>query len=140
MFPDEREMKVWLSNLCGNNSNIENTIRSELKKNKPLLRTISYEFEIGNIESVKDCIKSFMESEKIYIYNCKICKSKSIFNDHNYENHICGKCEIELLTTKDTAESNQRKKCMYCSNPVMPIEKANVCYTCNNYYLVMSYK
>ncbi len=123
-------MTEWLDNFCGNDKKIIEDVRTMLKANKPLFDTINREFSQGNMQNIKESIKSYLDSKNVYIEDCKYCKSKQIFREISVETHICDSCEKNLSIKE--VRNNKSKKCMYCTNDVMPIENAITCYRCAN--------
>lgn len=97
MFPIQKIMKEWLSNKCENDEQVELKLRRLIIQDKQLLRKINDQIQKGTkpltqgfiVREIQDLIEGFMESRKLYIYPCKLCGKKEIFNTHKVDYHLC---------------------------------------------------
>jgi DNA-directed RNA polymerase subunit RPC12/RpoP len=129
----EKEMKEWMEDYCYSDSLLEDHVRTILKKDKELIRKIRKEFTEGNSQSIKKLIVDYIEKQNMFFYSCDNCFTVNLIEKEQTLLVSCIKCSSKLITTKNQndVDRGDRKKCMYCSNPVSSYSNMT-CHNCKN--------
>ncbi|MFF2752796.1 hypothetical protein ACFVR1_03425 [Psychrobacillus sp. NPDC058041] len=129
----KNELAEWLTSLCGTDKECEQDIRLFLRQDKTVIKEIKIEFEKGNIQFVQRIITKYLSESNKIIRTCKACDKKHFISIDELEGMKCKKCN-ETLLKRAIVEGNSKKtkdsvrKCLYCSNPVSPLENAITCF------------
>lgn len=128
------ELKKWLSDYCGNVQEYENRVRKLINQNKSLIIYINAAYSSQEIVGIQERIKNFLIEKKVWIETCNNCKKVNyISKPKDIYNRKCEQCSHWLF--KETEENDNStvvtKKCLYCSNPVLP-PNTITCYIHNS--------
>lgn len=134
------ELRKWLLDYCFSNEECVKKIRNLLKQDNGLVTRINVEFRKGNARKVIKMIEDYIDEKNLRILTCNNClrRDVAVINPLINEKPKCSYCKQKSLSVVNSSLKVEhesidldRKKCMYCGNPVAPFSKMT-CYSCKN--------
>ncbi|MFF2290474.1 hypothetical protein [Peribacillus butanolivorans] len=132
------QLKEWIFELSGNDTECEQKLRELLLQDKQLVRNINIAYNDSNIPRIHNLIKGYLSAKNIIVRTCKVCNKKNFISSDYLIGIKCEQChqlllepmKRETIKVKEKTLKEERKKCLYCGNSVSPLSNAITCYSC----------